>query len=110
MLSIAIVLVTLLAATTAWLQAVAGRDDDEAAVRAERLASQTLGTVARSKSLAELRIQREQLADERARRAVALRRQRAYGIGDAGRDEGAGARLAAGGNGDAQGDRADRGR
>ncbi len=80
--SIAIVLVTLLAATTAWLQAVAGRADDEAAVRAERLASQTLGTVARSKSLAELRIQREQLADERARRAVALRRQSAYGIGD----------------------------
>ncbi len=81
--SIAIVMVTLFAATTAWLQSVAGRVDDEAAVRAERLASQTLGTVARSKALAELRIQREQLASERAGRAVALRRQIAYGIGNA---------------------------
>ncbi len=82
LIAVAIVMVTLLAATTAWLQAGASRDDDEAAVRAERLASQTLGTTARSKSLAELRIQRERLADERARRAVALRRQRAYGVGN----------------------------
>lgn len=80
--AVVIVLVTLAAAITAWLQAGAGRDDSEAAVRAERLASQTLGTIARDRALAELRVQREQLADERGRRAESLARQRAFGVGD----------------------------
>jgi len=81
-IAIAVVLATLAAALVAFLQAGALRTDDEAAVRAERLAAESLGQRIRSQEIAQVQFERFELAEQQRRRAGRARQRRFFGSGD----------------------------
>jgi len=83
-IAVATVLTTLAAALVAFLQATALRIDDEAAVRAERLAAQSLGLRVRSQEAAQLQLERFSLGQQWQRRAALARQGRFFGGGEEG--------------------------